>query len=388
VIQTAHRDLLTRTYAAFVARDIDAVVAVLHPNVDWPNGWEGGRLYGRDAVREYWLRQWAAIDPHVEPMSFETDETGRMVVTVHQVVRDLNGQVMSDEIVRHVYVIGNDGLVVRMDINSVAETFEDDDLVQFEAAGATPLPVADAYGHVMHAGARIWYATHGSGRPAILLHGGLGHSGNWGYQVPALVRDGYRAVVIDTRGHGRSTRDEQSYTYELLASDVRSVMDALHLERAALIGWSDGACTALVLASETPERVRGVLFFGCNMDPGGVKEFRMTPIIGRCFHRHADDYARLSATPDQFNEFVEAVSRMQRSQPNYSVRELSEIAVPVTVVHSEFDEFIKREHAEYLARSIPGGRFVLLKDVSHFAPLQRPAAFNSTMLEFLHNLDV
>jgi pimeloyl-ACP methyl ester carboxylesterase len=388
VTPTPHRDLLTRTYAAFVARDIDAVVAVLHPNVDWPNGWEGGRLYGRDAVRDYWLRQWAAIDPHVEPFGFETDETGRTVVTVHQVVRDLHGQVMSDEMVRHVYVIGDDGLVVRMDIDATAETFEDDDLVQFEAAGAAPLPAADAQGHVVHAGARIWYATYGSGRPVILLHGGLGHSGNWGYQVPALVQAGYRALVIDTRGHGRSTRDELPYTYELLAGDVRSVMDALQLEQAALVGWSDGACTALVLASESPVRVRGVLFFGCNMDPGGVKEFVMTPIIERCFHRHAEDYARLSATPDQFNEFVEAVSHMQKSQPNYTARELSEIAVPVTVVQSERDEFIKREHAEYLARSIPRGRLVLLRGVSHFAPLQRPAAFNATMLAFLHNLDV
>ncbi|HYW87083.1 MAG TPA: alpha/beta hydrolase, partial [Chloroflexota bacterium] len=236
-----------------------------------------------------------------------------------------------------------------MDIEATAETFEDDDLVQFEAAGAAPLPAADAQAHVVHAGARIWYATYGSGRPVILLHGGLGHGGNWGYQVPALVQAGYRAVVIDTRGHGRSTRDEQPYTYELIAADVRSVMDALQLEQAALVGWSDGACSALVLASQSPARVRGVLFFGCNMDPGGVKEFVMTPIIERCIHRHAEDYARLSATPDQFNEFVKAVSHMQKSQPNYTVRELSEIAVPLTVVQSEHDEFIKREHAEYLA---------------------------------------
>ena len=93
----------------------------------------------------------------------------------------------------------------------------DDDLSKFEAEGAAPLPVTDDQGYVENEGARIWYATYGKGLPVILLHGGLGNSGNWGYQVPALLRSGYRAVLIDSRGHGRSTRDERPYTYELLA---------------------------------------------------------------------------------------------------------------------------------------------------------------------------
>ena len=88
------------------------------------------------------------------------------------------------------------------------ETY-DDDLSRFEADGAAPLPVTNDEGYVEHDGARIWYATYWSGPPVILLHGGLGHSGNWGYQVPALVRSGYRAVVMDSRGHGRSTFDQR-----------------------------------------------------------------------------------------------------------------------------------------------------------------------------------
>src|ERR1700688_755464 len=79
----------------------------------------------------------------------------------------------------------------------------DDDLTRFEGEGAA-LPPLEDHGHVEHQGARIWYATYGSGSPVILLHGGLGHSGNWGYQVPALARSGYRAVLIDSRGDGRS----------------------------------------------------------------------------------------------------------------------------------------------------------------------------------------
>jgi pimeloyl-ACP methyl ester carboxylesterase len=259
----------------------------------------------------------------------------------------------------------------------------DDDLIQFEADGAAPLPDTNDQGHIEHNGARIWYAAYGSGPPVILLHGGLGHSGNWGYQVPALVSSGHRAVVIDSRGHGRSTRDARPFSYELMASDVSAVMDELHLEKAALVGWSDGACTALILASQAPARAAGVFFFACNMDPSGAKEVEFTPILERCIGRHMQDYARLSATPDQFQEFSETVGLMQRTQPNYSANDLAEVSVPVAIVHSEHDEFIKREHAEYLARSIPNAEYVFLPGVSHFAPLQRPEQFNIAMLTFL-----
>jgi pimeloyl-ACP methyl ester carboxylesterase len=259
----------------------------------------------------------------------------------------------------------------------------DDDLSKFEAQGATLLPSPDDQGFIEHDGARIWYATHGSGSPVILLHGGLGHSGNWGYQVPALLSNGYRAVLIDSRGHGRSTRDVQPYSYELMASDVLAVMDALHLERPALVGWSDGACTALILAAQSPSRVAGVFFFACNMDSSGVKPFEPSPALNHCFSRHTKDYARLSSSPDHFEEFVEAVSLMQRTQPNYTAPDLVRISVPVTIVQSQHDEFIKREHAEYLARSIPNAELATLNGVSHFAPLQRPERFNAAVLAFL-----
>jgi pimeloyl-ACP methyl ester carboxylesterase len=258
----------------------------------------------------------------------------------------------------------------------------DDDLRKFEADGAAPLPAANHQGYVENDGARIWFSTYGSGPAVILLHGGLGHSGNWGYQVPALIANGYRAVLIDSRGHGRSTRDPQPFSYELMASDVLTVMDALHLEKAALVGWSDGACTALVLAAQAPSRVAGVFFFACNMDPSGVRPFEASPTLDRCFSRHTKDYAQLSATPERFKDFVEAVTLMQRTQPNYSAEDLAQISVPVVVAQSEHDEFIKREHAEYLAQTMPDAEFIVLNNVSHFAPLQRPEQFNTAMLKF------
>jgi pimeloyl-ACP methyl ester carboxylesterase len=169
-----------------------------------------------------------------------------------------------------------------------------------------------------------------------------------------------------------------------MASDVLAVMDALHVEKAAVVGWSDGACIALILAMKAPARIAGVFFFGCNMDPTGAKEIAQpNPILDRCFGRHAKDYARLSTTPDQFEAFAEAVGEMMKTQPNYSARDMADIHAPVAIVQSEHDEFIKPEHAEYLARSIRGAELILLPGVSHFAPLQRPEQFNSVMRAFL-----
>jgi pimeloyl-ACP methyl ester carboxylesterase len=120
------------------------------------------------------------------------------------------------------------------------------------------------------------------------------------------------------------------------------------------------------------------------MDPSGTKEIAQpNPILDRCLGRHAKDYAQLSATPDQFKEFAEAVGQMMKTQPNYFARDMADIRAPVAIVQSEHDEFIKREHAEYLTRSIRGSELILLPGVSHFAPLQRPEQFNSVMRAFL-----
>jgi hypothetical protein len=93
------------------------------------------------------------------------------------------------------------------------------------------------------------------------------------------------------------------------------------------------------------------------LDPSGVKPMAASPTLTRCFGRHAKDYAELSATPEHFKDFVEAVTLMQRPQPNYSACDLAKISVPVVIVQSEYEEFIKREHAEYLARAIPDAEF-------------------------------
>jgi hypothetical protein len=110
-----YQDLIRKAYSAFNARDIDAVLSVLHPEVHWSNGWEGGYVNGHDEVRNYWTRQWKELDPTVEPTGFTERENGQIEVTVHQTVKDLQGNVLFDGTVKHIYTLMN-GLIKSMDI--------------------------------------------------------------------------------------------------------------------------------------------------------------------------------------------------------------------------------------------------------------------------------
>ena len=107
--------ILKKAYDTFNLRDIDSTLAVMHSDVEWPNGMEGGIEQGHNAVRSYWTRQWTLINPHVEPLKFGKDKDGRINVTVRQVVHDLTGKLLVDETVHHIYKI-EDGLVRSMEI--------------------------------------------------------------------------------------------------------------------------------------------------------------------------------------------------------------------------------------------------------------------------------
>ena len=109
------QESLRALYRAFNARDVDTVLAAMAPDVDWPNGWQGGRVVGHDAVRRYWARQWAEIRPRVEPTGIRERPDGTVEVAVHQVVRDRSGALLVVADVRHVYTFTGD-LVLRMDV--------------------------------------------------------------------------------------------------------------------------------------------------------------------------------------------------------------------------------------------------------------------------------
>ena len=120
-VDNTTRELLVRAYTAFNARDIDSALATMDTEVAWPNGMEGGYVHGHEAVRAYWTRQWQLLDPHVEPLKFTADPSGRVIVEVHQVVRDAKGQLLMDRVVQHVFMTEL-GRIRTMEIREIGPT--------------------------------------------------------------------------------------------------------------------------------------------------------------------------------------------------------------------------------------------------------------------------
>ena len=247
------------------------------------------------------------------------------------------------------------------------------------------LPEAAQSGYAPINGVRIWYAVFGRGEPVILLHGGLANANYWGNQIRELQKS-YRVVVMDSRGHGRSTRNEQPYGYDLMAADVIGLMDYLKIPKAAIVGWSDGAIIGLDIAMHHPERVSKLFAFAANSDPSGVADIAKSPVFNAFIARAEKEYETLSPTPHQYKTFLAQITKMWETQPNWTAADLSHITVPTWIVDADHDEAIKRTNTEFMAASIPNAGLLLQPQVSHFSFLQDPEQFTMDILHFLQHV--
>lgn len=254
---------------------------------------------------------------------------------------------------------------------------------QWETLPPTPtLPKPDRVGYAPVNGIRIWYAEFGRGEPVILLHGGLANSNYWGNQIPALAKT-YRVVVMDSRGHGRSTRDDRPFGYDLMASDVIGLMQFLKIDKAAIVGWSDGAILGLDIAIHHPERLTKLFAFAANSDPSGVKDVTKSPVFAAFIARAEKEYAKLSPTPAGYKAFLTQITEMWQTQPSFTAADLQSITVPTWIVDADRDEAIKRENTEFMAEQIPNSGLLIQPEVSHFSFLQDPDQFTADVLHFL-----
>jgi pimeloyl-ACP methyl ester carboxylesterase len=171
-----------------------------------------------------------------------------------------------------------------------------------------------------------------------------------------------------------------------MADDVIAVLDHLKIGRTAIVGWSDGANIGFFLTLNYPARISGHYAFAGNSGPGGMK----APPADSAFHAFAArtpaEHKRLSPVPADFAKINAALSAMWKTQPQLTKSNLQKIKVPTWIVHAERDEVIRETHAKEIAASIPDAKFVLLKDVSHFALLQDVPQFNGSVHEFLQSL--
>jgi pimeloyl-ACP methyl ester carboxylesterase len=255
---------------------------------------------------------------------------------------------------------------------------------RWEMLPPTPAPIhSERSGQANANGISIYYAVYGQGSPVILLHGGLANADYWGNQIKAFAPF-HMVIVMDSRGHGRSTRDARPYGYDLMADDVVALMDVLKVAKADIVGWSDGAILGIDLSMRHPARVGKIFAFAANTVTSGVKHgVEKNPTFATFVGRAGHEYEAYSETPKEYDAFVAQISKMWASQPNWTDEQLKAIIAPVLVVDGDHDEAIKRKHTEYIASTIPGAGLLILPNTSHFAFLQDPELFNYAVLHFL-----
>jgi pimeloyl-ACP methyl ester carboxylesterase len=250
------------------------------------------------------------------------------------------------------------------------------------ATPSLPKPVSSGFAPVSDI--RMFYAVFGHGSPVLLLHGGLANSNYWAHVIPILVKHDFKVIVADSRGHGRSTRSARPYSYDLMASDAIALLDFLKIDKADLVGWSDGGIIGLDIAMHHPERLQRLFAYGANSDPSGAREdMDANPTWSAFVQRSRSEYAQLSPTPKDYDSFRAQIEKMWAQQPNWSQQQLQRITVPTAIADGAHDEAIKRKHTEYLAHTIPQAKSVIFDDASHFGMLQNPQEFGAAVVAFL-----
>ena len=246
------------------------------------------------------------------------------------------------------------------------------------------MPEAVSSGMAPVNGIEMYYATYGAGDPVLLIHGGLGNADIWANQVIDLMQD-HLVIVADSRGHGRSTRTEEPFGYDLMASDYLALLDYLKVDKVDLVGWSDGGIIGLDIALTHPERLDHLFAHAANITTDGVDPtVGEDPVfMGIYATWMGEEYAKLSPTPDQFDAFVTQISEMWATQPNWTDDQVKAITVPVAVVVGDHDEAILPAHSEKIAALIPGAKLVILPEASHFAMLQAPAEYTAAIRAFI-----
>lgn len=223
-------------------------------------------------------------------------------------------------------------------------------------------------------GINLHYSECGEGDPLILLHGN-GEDGSYfeHQMVPFAKR--FRVIALDTRGHGRSPRGEAPFTIRQFADDLLAFMDERGIERAHLLGFSDGGNIALVFALSHPQRIGKLVLNGANLDAGGVKPSAQIPIV--VGYRMASLFGRWSRKARASAEML----GLMVNDPNVAPEELAKIETP-TLVIAGTNDMIKDEHTRLIHANLSNARLAFIEG-DHFVAAKNPEAFNDTVERFL-----
>ncbi|HTR50260.1 MAG TPA: alpha/beta hydrolase [Kofleriaceae bacterium] len=255
------------------------------------------------------------------------------------------------------------------------------------ALAPAPAPLAHDGTYITVRGIKTYYETHGSGPPLLLLHGGTGSADDFDRNTPALAAH-FRVITPERMGHGRTADvPDRPFDYHEMAEDMIAFMDAIHVAKADLVGWSDGGIVALDIAMHHPDRVGKLAVTGANFRVDGLAPEIVTWLRDvkpdDWPKTMLDNYKRLS--PDgaaHWPVVFERLRKMLLSQPSYTNEQLKTITAPTLVMAGD-DDVIRIEHTIELARTIPGAQLCIYPGGGHFWFNKKADAFNAIILEFL-----
>lgn len=216
----------------------------------------------------------------------------------------------------------------------------------------------------------------GSGEVLILLHGNGENHSYFSHQIGHFYAS-YRVLAPDTRGHGDSPRGQAPFSIRQFARDLRDFMDERNIQKASILGFSDGGNIALQFALEHPERVERLILNGANLYPGGVKAAVQIPIV--LGYWIASLFARRQPEAKANAEMLGLMVK----EPHVAPEELRRLSMPVLVIAGTKD-MIKEKHSRLIYESLPRAELVFLEG-DHFIAARRPEAFNRAVEEFLTN---
>ncbi len=242
-------------------------------------------------------------------------------------------------------------------------------------------------GYISVAGMKVWHEVCGDGEPVVLLHGGFASAASWFAQTPVLAGAGYRVYVPERRGHGHTPDVDGPITYSLMADDTIAYLDAVMPAPAHLIGWSDGAVVALLVAQRRPDLVNRMILIGQYVNSSGKTE---NPLTDELLELDAEVTGFLremyvSESPDgadHFPVFHAKMVQMFKTEPEIDLASLRAIEVPTLVLQGDRDE-VTLEHSKAVAETLPSGRLAVLPG-THMLPMETPDVVNALLLAYLH----
>lgn len=221
------------------------------------------------------------------------------------------------------------------------------------------------------------FTEKGYGAPLILLHGNGESSGYFVNQIDRFANE-YRVIAVDTRGHGASPRGNKPFTLETFADDLKNLLDSLNIEKANILGFSDGGNIAVIFALKYPERVASLVLNGANLFPSGLKGSFLIPV--KVLFAVFSLLSHFSRRAKRRSELLYLMAK----QPNIQPERLSSIKCPVLVIAGTQD-VIKEKHTKLIAASLPDSSLCFLKG-GHSIAKTNSVEFNSAVEKFLNSL--